>query len=108
MDQKKIIWSKIDSPSDDFCQGYQAKGLNWLWIERVHIDDREYDGGRVATYWNLWINGEPVEQYNDLASARQSAERTAQRVEHEDAELERHAEELGIDLSGVRAEWETS
>lgn len=74
----KITWQRMPSPNGDLCPGYQAKGIDGLRIERHHVDDREYDGGRIFTYWDLVVDSNPWDRYNDLGSAKREAERQRQ------------------------------
>ncbi len=47
------------------------------FCERHSVDDREYDGGYVHTYWNLIVAGDPVQQHTSLGSCKKDAERIA-------------------------------
>ena len=69
----RLTWTRIPSPVGDYCDGYQAKGIDGLRIMRHHVDDRAYDGGRVATYWDLWAHGTALDQYPALADAKRAA-----------------------------------
>lgn len=44
------------------------------FLQRHEVDDRAYDGGIMHTYWNLLIDGQPVEQHWSLADAKRDAE----------------------------------
>lgn len=46
-------------------------------LQRHHVDDRVLDGGHVHTYWNVLIDGCPVEQYGSWRIARHFAEESA-------------------------------
>jgi len=74
----KIVWSRIPSASGDYCDGYQAKGIPGLRIMRHYVDDRE-SNGYVGTFWNLYVDDEPVDQYSTLETAKLVAERAVNR-----------------------------
>lgn len=45
------------------------------FAQRHHVDDREYDGGYVHTYWNLFVDDQPFQQHLSLADAKRDAAR---------------------------------
>lgn len=71
MTAAKLRWSREPD-------GYRSGPF---FCQRHHVDDREFDGGYVHTYWNLLVDGEPYQQHTDLASAKRDAERLAARRE---------------------------
>jgi hypothetical protein len=72
----KIVWTRIPSRFFDYCDGYQARHRDYanpipgLRIMRHHVDSRAYDGGEVHTYWDLYVDDAPVEQFPTLADAK--------------------------------------
>lgn len=57
----------------DFCDGYRDDSGRFR-IERHHVDDREYDGGEVWTYWDLFVEGVGQNQHAYLRGAKREAE----------------------------------